>query len=408
MIHNNKPKPPILPPIFNKKKYSISIYTAFKGKWSKLSKSDQAKALKKQWYVRWYYRNPKTRKMERRLNFYGSTNSYKTYKERMAVLRIIKANLESLLEGGYDPHNVTTNEINSQSNAIQAIDYALDIKKNHMSHASHVRFTSDINKFKSFLIRNGYRSRFISSVNKKTVTNYLNEVINEVSARSRNNYRTSIGSIFQTLEDEGVVSNNFVKTIPMLKSKPKRNRTYTDSQVDELFKYMEQNTPQLLLFVKFVSYNFLRPIEVCRLDHNSFNWQDCTLTVKTKQEQLKTKTIPSILFKEIPKEGTGFLFTKDGYWGEWDISEDAKRGHFSREFRKVKDAFGLGEDFGVYSFRHAFVSKLYRSLRSEGLSPFEVKSKMLLITGHSTISALEKYLRSINAEVSKDYSDLLG
>ena len=408
MNHNNKPKPPILPPILGKKKYSISIYTAFKGKWSELPKSDQAKALKTQWYVRWYYRHPGTGKMTRQLNYYGHTNSFHTYKERISVLKALRASLENLLASGFNPYSVKNNDIDSKSNAFDAIDYAMGIKKNHMKHSSFVRFTSDINKFKDYLKANGYDVRFISSINKKTVTNYLNGVIPEVSTRSRNNYKTNIGSLWQILEDEGVIERNFIKSISMLKSKPNRNKTYTDAQVEELFRYMETNTPQLLLFVKFVSYGFLRPLEVCRLTHNSFNWKDSTLTVKTKQEESKTKTIPSILLKEIPKGGTGFLFTKDGYWGEWDISEDAKRGHFSREFRKVKDVFGLGEDFGVYSFRHAFVSKLYRSLRSEGLSPFEVKSKMLLITGHSTISALEKYLRSINAEISKDYSDLLG
>ena len=36
------------------------------------------------------------------------------------------------------------------------------------------------------------------------------------------------------------------------------------------------------------------------------------------------------------------------------------------------------------------------------------KSDLMLITGHTTITALEKYLRDIDAELPEDYSNLLG
>ncbi|WP_227805873.1 hypothetical protein [Algibacter lectus] len=41
-------------------------------------------------------------------------------------------------------------------------------------------------------------------------------------------------------------------------------------------------------------------------------------------------------------------------------------------------------------------------------SPFEVKSKLQLITGHSTMKALEQYLRDIDAALPSDYSKLLN
>ncbi len=390
-----------------KKNYSTGIYNGFKGKWSDLTQKEQTKALGKRWYVRWSYRHPETGKMERQKNIYGGVNNFKTYRERMEILKTHLENLNIMLKKGFDPYNPEGKETNENLGAFEAIDKAMEIKKMHMTPSSFTRFTSDINKFKDYLKRNGFERRFITSVTKKTVTDYLNEVLQDVSSRSRNNYRTNIGTIWQTLEDEGMIERNFVAKIPLLKSKPKRNRTYTTDQVDELFAFMDKNCPNLLLFVKFVSYNFLRPIEVCRLNEHSFDWTGSTLTVKTKGEEMKIKTIPSVLMNEIPKTNiSGYLFTKDGFWGKWDISEDAKRGHFSREFAKVKKHFGLGEDYGIYSFRHFFITKLYRELRKE-FSPFETKSKLMLITGHATISALEKYLRSIDAEISEDYSKMI-
>jgi hypothetical protein len=35
------------------------------------------------------------------------------------------------------------------------------------------------------------------------------------------------------------------------------------------------------------------------------------------------------------------------------------------------------------------------------------KSELMLITGHTTITALDKYLRDIDAELPEDYSHLL-
>ena len=60
----------------------------------------------------------------------------------------------------------------------------------------------------------------------------------------------------------------------------------------------------------------------------------------------------------------------------------------------------------MYSFRHTFITKLYRKLR-EDKSPYETKSILMNITGHTTMDALEKYLRDIDAELPEDYSNLI-
>jgi len=41
------------------------------------------------------------------------------------------------------------------------------------------------------------------------------------------------------------------------------------------------------------------------------------------------------------------------------------------------------------------------------MTPFESKSKLMLITGHNTMDALEKYLRDIDAVLPEDYSKFL-
>ncbi|WP_290803489.1 hypothetical protein [Flavobacterium sp.] len=66
----------------------------------------------------------------------------------------------------------------------------------------------------------------------------------------------------------------------------------------------------------------------------------------------------------------------------------------------------MGKIMALYSFRHTYITKLYNELVKD-TTPFEAKSKLMLITGHTTMTALEKYLRDIDAALPEDYSDLI-
>ena len=190
----------------------------------------------------------------------------------------------------------------------------------------------------------------------------------KTSARNRNNYRTELGSIFQVLKNNELVAENYIQSIPVLKSKTERNKVYTLKEQQNIFEYLEKQDQLLLLFIKFVFYSFIRPIEVCRLRIKDINLDTKTVQFKAKNSTLKTKIIPSILFDELPDlsqlNNESFLFTPDKIGGFWNANETNRRDHFSKRFRSVvKDHFKLNEDYGIYSFRHTFISKLYRKLR---------------------------------------------
>jgi len=238
----------------------------------------------------------------------------------------------------------------------------------------------------------------------------LNSVLQRSSSRNRNNTRASISSLFKTLEDNEIIKENFVRKINVLRTTPKRNKTYTPKQEREILKYLEENDPILLLFIQCMSYNFLRPIEVCRLKISDLDIEDKKLYLKAKNKAVKIKIIPDLLIEKLPDltqmDKTHFLFTPEKIGGEWFADDINKRDHFSKRFKTVKDHFGLGLDYGLYSFRHTTITKLYRELR-KGASPFEAKTKLMVITGHTTMVALEQYLRDIDAELPEDYSAML-
>ncbi|WP_223033640.1 tyrosine-type recombinase/integrase [Hanstruepera marina] len=409
--------------------------------------------LSKRWYVYFSYRSPDTGKLKRQTPIYGEANKYKTKEERLAVLTILRQVLQKLLRQGYNPYqdnealyrhyqvkenpkkghdnqkekvdsieqekNVITNSSESKKTPQEdlgptlkeAFDFDLILKEKTLQPSSLRSYGSHIKIFKKWLNQQRKEVTHIRQVNKSMVSAFLLEIMTKTSARNRNNYRASLSSFFSTLEEYEMVRENFIKKIKNLKTTTTRNKTYTKIQQLEIFDHLENEDPTLLLFIKFVSYNFLRPIEVCRLKIGDINAENRTLSFKAKNSPLKTKIIPEVLWEDLPDldkhKPESFLFTPDGIGGVWETTADNKRNYFSKRFKRVvKDKFGLGEEYGLYSFRHTYITKLYRELRKT-LTPFETKSYLMQITGHSTMLALEQYLRDIDAELPEDYSKFI-
>ncbi len=385
--------------------------------------------LAKRWYVYFSYRNPTTGKLKRVTPIYGIANKFKTKEERMTVLVAYRKSLLKLLRLGYNPFadntelyqklNTKTTSNPSTSNVVEeesmtlqvAFDFSLKLKEQLLSPTTLRGYKNKLKNFLQWLEKHHPEIEKIQQLNKKLVSDFLNDVLLKTSPRNRNNFRTDLSSLLQVLEDNDIVRQNFIKKIPVLKSIPKRNKTYTKEIQEEIFTYLEEKDPILLLYIKFISYNFLRPIEVCRLKAGDINLATHTIQFKAKNSPLKTKIIPDILWEDLPDisqlDKESILFTPHQIGGEWNTAMGNRRDYFTKRFKKVvKDHFNLGSDYGLYSFRHTYITKLYRALVKES-SPFEAKSKLMLITGHSSMKALEKYLRDIDAELPEDYSHML-
>lgn len=442
-VHENVHDYKMIQPYSNPKIYTGGVDILA---WTKLSKKQKSDALSKEWYVYYSYRDPKTENLKRQPNIKAGANRYKTKSERLSFLRVMQQSLLELLRAGFNPYSDnsllekkffgkdipegkpitnTPNHTEEQPklNKIEVAETELDvisvseafkkglqIKKSTLGTSTFTRYVSRINQFEKWLIKKELVDKPIAVVTKKIVIEYLNSVLEVTSPRNRNNARGVISSLFNTLEDNEIIAENFVKKINVLKAKTKRNKTYTPKQEKDIYEYMGQHDPILLLFVQFVSYNFLRPIEVCRLRIEDIDIEDRKIYLKAKNKLVKIKIIPEMLLAKIPDlskmNKKDFLFTPDKIGGEWDADENNKRDRFSKRFKVVKDHFGLGVDYGLYSFRHTFITKLYREIRKK-YSVFESKSRLMSITGHTTMVALEQYLRDIDAELPEDYSELL-
>jgi integrase len=418
--------------------------------WSNLSKADQENALSKEWHVYYSFRDPKTGALKRQPNIKTGVNTFKTKKERYEKLVAIRDNLLFLLKKGFNPYadnsqleEKTLRNLDAQINGTKTIpvslekvvqkspvaktpkeqissekeksiresfEFALKIKQNILGKTSYSGFQGRINRFLSWLDQNGNSSDKISTLEKKTFINYLNFVLENTSAGNRNNTRTDLSSLVQTLVDNEIITDNYIKNINVLKSSPERNKTYSITQETDILKYIELNDPILLLYIQFITYNFLRPVEVNRLKIGDLDLEGKKLFVRAKNKAVKVKIIPQKIIDLLPDLSTmnsgSYLFTPTAIGAQWDAEENNRRDNFSKKFKLIKDHFNLNKDYGLYSFRHTSITKLYREIR-KAKTPHESKSILMGITGHQTMEALEKYLRDIDAELPDDYSHLL-
>lgn len=238
--------------------------------------------LSKRWYVYYSFRNPDTGHLERQTPIDTGINQHKTIGDRRAAAEVLRKTVKNILEGCFNPflQNDAFDEENNQEKMVtgDALDFALKIGKSTWSETSYPDLKSRVTQFKKWLEDNGYKHRYITSVTKKTVQRYLNTILERSSPANRNNTKNTISAAFGILEDNDIIPSNFVKNIKQLKSIPERHRSYSTTQENDLYNYLLENDPLLLLYVKFVCYNFLRPVEVNRLRVKDIDLKDKTIT----------------------------------------------------------------------------------------------------------------------------------
>lgn len=386
---------------------SVKLYPAVLRK-QKFFTEEQKQHLTRtgfRWYIYYDFVNPHTGEMQRQKPIYFNVNKVTDFDQRLTKIKGIKKRLEKLLDEGWSPYE---QEKEDKYTTKSCIDYAMDLKKPSVSSRTFETYETHVSAFVHYLGQKGLVNQSIKEIKKLTVIDFLNDVLKRTSARNRNNYRTSLSAIFSILEDNELIDRNFVKTIPLMKSQPKRNATYDDALSDKIFKYLEVNDPTLLLFIKLVSYNFLRPVEVVRLKCGDVNLQTKQLTVQSKTKANKLKVIPDLLIDDLSKldlsQPDYFLFTPEGKPGLLETSDRDKRGYWGNRYTKVKKVFDLGVEYSIYSFRHTYITKLYRWLRKK-YHISETLDRLQLITGHDSIQGLKNYLRKIDAELPNDWSE---
>ena len=238
--------------------------------------------LSKRWYVYYSYAHPTLKDKQGRPRLVRQTpitlkvnQNYKTKEKRLFHFGIIKDVLHDMLKDGFSPYKDELKLEHTDYTAQAALDYAYALKVGGLSDTSIPDYRSRLNQFKTYLKNKGLLERNILEITKQVVNGYLNGILKATSARNRNNTRIVLSALFGVLEDNEIIQRNFVANIKVLETNSVRHQTYPLNVLEGLFAYMKENDPLLLLFIKFVSYNLLRPIELCNIPMKVLNTKEC-------------------------------------------------------------------------------------------------------------------------------------
>ncbi|MFC5046881.1 tyrosine-type recombinase/integrase [Aquimarina hainanensis] len=387
--------------------------------WDEKTEEEKKEALNKDWLVYWRFRHPVTGILTRQDDI-KIGNGYKTKEEREKILLAVKKELEDALKKGHNPYEQEEKEKESaiiDENTVvsvkEAFDISLGVIKTNVSKEYYKDIERCSKRLISFLERNKLSTKNIKDVSKVHIVRHLSDVALKVSAKSRNDEKTFLSSLFNQLELELLIDTNFVKEIPKLKHRKKRSLTYSDKQELQIQNHLKNTDEQLLLFVYFVSYTFFREIETCRIKIKDINLEDNLIVCeKIKQKDVKTKRIPSIvkpLLVEYLNNNKGYspddyLFTKKGI-GKWERDDTGRRDYFTRKYnRLVKKPLKISAGYHMTSHRHTVITRLFKTYLSKGLNKHAAIDKLSLITGHSS-NAVWHYIHNLDAELPDDWSD---
>ncbi|UZT98696.1 hypothetical protein ODZ84_03725 [Chryseobacterium fluminis] len=139
-----------------------------------------------------------------------SIRVYTTVKERLARLKAIRKSLAELLKKGYSPY--PSEDLKDESTIKSSIEWMYKIR-GYFVRNLYSRFPVKKNQFIKYLEKNGYDVIAADEFPKKYALNYLNEIILKNSGKSHNNHKVALSFLFDVLERNEMIKDDFIKEI---------------------------------------------------------------------------------------------------------------------------------------------------------------------------------------------------
>lgn len=368
------------------------------------------------WYVYFYFRNPTNDKMEKHIYKKG-INRLSTVTERREASENLKKGLQKMLYDGfspfadYVPKDLITPEI-SEYTVLTAFNAAFESRKNEWKQSTRNTNFSIFQIFKDWLHKTALEHLPIENFKRKQVVQFLDHMlkVRKANSTTRNNYKRAVSSLLSKMVEIEIIEHNPADKVLMLKETPTKNKSFSNNQLIEIRNWLQINDPYLHQYLKFITYAFMRPVEVNRIKvkHIDLDRKQINVDTKTNANFVQIIDVLADVINELNIKNCNkdfYIFSKFEKPALWDAENDKSRSDFfSRRFKKLKKHFNYGNEFGIYSFRHNASLNLFFSFMKSGLSENEAVEKLQRIMRHNNAKTTRIYLRDIGAFSVKDYS----
>jgi integrase len=365
-----------------------------------VSIKDHGGDITKRWYVEYYELNHDTKKW-RRVREYQQVNREKNPEKRRELLQDLCAEIMHSLSTRITGIKKGENEMYKYIRS-----YIID-KQNSLRGTSMKNIKLALKYFYKFLCDNNYHNLRIHEIKKRHLHEFRIALSSVTGNRSVNGHMSFVKSFFNYYIDnyDDILFKNPCAGLKKLPTMSETHVAYTNDQVNEAFKFMQEHDQQMLLYCKFVGLGFIRCNEARNLKIGDIDFNRRTVTISAGYSKTRRRVVKPLLgkffeylfeLKLYDHAPEHYIFTNTGQPGE----EQVGKNYFRKRFKKLKDDFKLSDKHTIYGFRHTFVSQLIEN----GAKWHEV----MKYTGHTTMEAFSNYVRSLHVKPAEDLSKFLN
>ena len=246
----------------------------------------------------------------------------------------------------------------------------------------------------------------ISQLDKVFVSDFLDYIVldRDLSARTRNNYKIWLSSLFEWLKQKQSVSENYAQGIPAVKEDAKQRTALTESELKRLSAYLADTDKHYLLAVMMEYYTFVRPSELVQIKLSNISIEKQSLFVPGAISKNRRDGLVGInahilrLMNELhifDCPGDFYLFGKD-------FTPSARRADsriFREKFVAVRQALGLDATKQFYSLKDSGIRDL---ANAEGIVVARDQAR------HTDIATTNRYLVGDGLSVHEETKKFRG
>lgn len=350
-------------------------------------------------YVDFYAFDPATDKM---IRFKRHFDSIKKKTEREKAIAHYIGLISDKLRQGWNPNYESGNK------GLTTIEQLFDRYETTLSQYSRQKtqrdYRSRLNGLREYIRTQKFPPKYAYQINAAFCMDFLDWLVSyrEVSARTRNNYRTWMYSLCDWLHLRGFIEKNPIPDIPMLREDVKKRKALSADQLKLVEKHLQETDRWFLFAVMFEYYTFIRPNELSHLKIGDISLKDRCIYVGaafSKNRHDGTCALNPTLIKMMLDLGI-FKYPSKFYLFGKGFKPSDKKAHpnqFNRTWKLMREKLKMNNDLQFYSLKDSGIRDL---ANEKGIVIARDQAR------HTDISTTNKYLSGRDRkgpEAAKDF-----
>ncbi len=346
----------------------------------------------KSWYVDFYAHDPASGQMRRKKYM---LDKCKTLREKHSMSALLIHNITAKLVSGWNPWvNV---EQTRQFTELPIVfgryrDYVRTMTdKKSMKEKTSIDYLSRAKTLESFISERS-DMRFVYQIDRAFGIDFLDHLMydRDVSATTRNNYRSWLVSFCTWLVDRKYLTENPVADIRNIAQTEKFRDPLTDAALKKMKEYLSENNKHFLLACLFEYYTFIRPNELTQIKIGDVSIKEQTVFVNSAISKNRKDGLVAlndeilklmIELKVFEHPSQCYIFGKGLKPGD----ERAPYNLLRVEWGKMRTALNFPKEYQFYSLKDTGIRDL---ANAQGIVVAKEQAR------HSDISVTNRYIKN--------------